>query len=941
MTVGAAILLVLAGLILLFFNRLATGNLILARGDVYLYFYPYWQAAADAFSEGRVPLWNPHLFMGAPFVANSQVGFFYPLNWPLWLLLETPYAVSASIILHLFIAGSGAFLAGRRCLSLSRPAAGLAAVLFALGGYVTSQVEHVNQVQGIAWLPWYFVVLCAWLHGKHSRRQIAKTIAGVAILLSLQILSGHTQTVFISMMAVLIWFAVILKGRHSNYTEAITKKQRVIAGIRDVWSLAWPIVAGVLLALGIAAIQIVPTLELGSHSLRQGGLPVNEVLSFSLQPIVIAQALLPSYDHLIFSEYVTFIPIGALLLAVIGLRGSWRLRQARPFIVLLIVGLLLALGRFNPLYHVLAHLPGFNLFRAPARWSVLYALGIAFLAAMGWQSVSGTEQSIRHEAARRKHSKALSVGVILVLLLVAWAVASVALSEVLPLAPETVVEMPSRITLAAWLIELGLSAALILLMVNGRATGAISWLMLAGLIVALFFSTRVLPYNHPTTPRAFFEQRAPVSRLVADQDCPAPESPCPAVRGRILGLSDIFFDLGDQAELDGVFGQNFGEEERFDYIVASKQKEVLGPNLPLTYGLFSVDGFDGGILPLENYARLLGLILPAGEETFDGRLREQLDTIPDGQWLDLFATEYIITDKVGDQWRQDIFFDMKHPTWVTSDNGPVEVGFVPNYEATDLYMIASGEPGGSTVVTESGERWLLEPRRVESDLWQFRLPQATSLDRIVLHPCPEPGSQEFCYEWLVEALALSDSRDGSFRQIVAGDYRLVYSGDVKIYQRLDPSPRAVLLYDWQFAEDSSNGVSMMNTDEFNPENTGIVIGRGPASPGSGNGHVVLTNYEPEHIMLYTESDQPALLLLKEANYPGWQATVDGMPAEIVETDILFQGIFVPSGIHVVELVFRPVSVQVGRIISLFSLLVLFVLVTYILTIPAIERIRQA
>ena len=95
---------VLAGLALLFFNKMALSNLILARGDTFLYFYPYWHAAADALREGRVPFWNPAIFMGAPLLANSQAGFFYPLNWPFWLLLETPYAASATILLHIFIA---------------------------------------------------------------------------------------------------------------------------------------------------------------------------------------------------------------------------------------------------------------------------------------------------------------------------------------------------------------------------------------------------------------------------------------------------------------------------------------------------------------------------------------------------------------------------------------------------------------------------------------------------------------------------------------------------------------------------------------------------------------------------------------------------------------------------------------------------------------------
>jgi hypothetical protein len=145
-------------LLAIFFNKMAFSNLILARGDTFLYFYPYWEAAAEALQDGRVPLWNPNLFMGAPFLANSQVGFFYPLNWPVWWLLPVPYAVSASILLHLFIAGVGAYLAGRRTLGLGKWGGLVTAVIFALGGYLTAQVEHINQLQGLAWMPWFLWV---------------------------------------------------------------------------------------------------------------------------------------------------------------------------------------------------------------------------------------------------------------------------------------------------------------------------------------------------------------------------------------------------------------------------------------------------------------------------------------------------------------------------------------------------------------------------------------------------------------------------------------------------------------------------------------------------------------------------------------------------------------------------------------------------------------
>ena len=123
---------------------------------MFLYFYPNWNYAADAVRHGHLPLWNPYLFMGVPFLANSQTGVLYPLNLALaWL--PTTRAINLTIILHVWLAGAGAYIFARRSLGLSRLAAWLGAVTFALGGYLGAQVEHVNQLQALAWLPFLFV----------------------------------------------------------------------------------------------------------------------------------------------------------------------------------------------------------------------------------------------------------------------------------------------------------------------------------------------------------------------------------------------------------------------------------------------------------------------------------------------------------------------------------------------------------------------------------------------------------------------------------------------------------------------------------------------------------------------------------------------------------------------------------------------------------------
>src|SRR5512143_2206687 len=192
----ALALLALLALALAFFWKLAFTNLIVARGDIFYYFYPYRDFAAQAVREGRVALWNPYLFMGAPFMANSQVGFFYPFNL-LTSWLDTTRAINWTIVLHVFIAASGVYVFARstRSVRLSIAAALLAAISFGLGGYLGTQIEHVNQLQGLAWIGWLFLAYESAV--SHQQPAIGRLRwVPLALLIALQLLAGHTQTVF-------------------------------------------------------------------------------------------------------------------------------------------------------------------------------------------------------------------------------------------------------------------------------------------------------------------------------------------------------------------------------------------------------------------------------------------------------------------------------------------------------------------------------------------------------------------------------------------------------------------------------------------------------------------------------------------------------------------------------------------------------------------------
>src|SRR5215470_1034671 len=64
---------------------------------------------SDVLHTGRLPFWTPYVFSGFPFLADLQVGAWYPLNWPFFLVGIGPSSISGELLLHTLLAGSGAY----------------------------------------------------------------------------------------------------------------------------------------------------------------------------------------------------------------------------------------------------------------------------------------------------------------------------------------------------------------------------------------------------------------------------------------------------------------------------------------------------------------------------------------------------------------------------------------------------------------------------------------------------------------------------------------------------------------------------------------------------------------------------------------------------------------------------------------------------------------
>ena len=76
----------------------------------------------------------------------------------------------------------------------------------------------------------------------------------------------------------------------------------------------------------------------------------------------------------------------------------------------------------------------------------------------------------------------------------------------------------------------------------------------------------------------------------------------------------------------------------------------------------SLDGYDGGLLPIRRYVALERLFLAEEDIWPDGRLRQQLKQVPQARLLSLLNVKFIITDKMQDVWIDDVFYDLEHST---------------------------------------------------------------------------------------------------------------------------------------------------------------------------------------------------------------------------------------------------------------------------------------
>jgi hypothetical protein len=205
-------------------------------------------------------------------------------------------------------------------------------------------------------------------------------------------------------------------------------------------------------------------------------------------------------------------------------------------------------------------------------------------------------------------------------------------------------------------------------------------------------------------------------------------------------------------------------------------------------------------------------------------------------------------------------------------------------------------PPGLTLLTE-----LL--RDLESSPLHLRLLQMGGVTHVVaLHPAP----------WWDGLTPLAT-------------FRGPFLDPIRVFTVPDTMPRAYVVGEARVVSDPQALVALA-APEFDARRE-ILLATGPPLSGAPEfrGSARVADFRPDRVRLEAATSGPGIVVLLDTYGPGWRATVDGQPAEVLRANVTFRAVRVAAGRHSIEMVYRPPGMIPGLAAGALSLALLLTL----------------
>lgn len=418
--------------------------------DLILQNYPWKRFLTTALARRELPLWDPYIFAGHPFLANGQHAGLYPLTW-IFFLLPISRAFGVFIALQLGLAGISMYIFAR-VIGTNRLGAFLAGMTFQFSGFLVVSVVHPMIVAAASWLPLLLALVDLTVRRARFLRQervmLPWALLG-AIALGVHILAGHAEATY---------FTLLVMGLFSVWRLAHTALTRPRATWRaEVLSPALGLLLMVGLGLALGGIQLIPLYEVVQGSFRQGAVTLSDVLGWAYPKRRIITFLIPNFfgnpTHTTLRDFFTgeitratvnaygnpissfdwgvknyveggaYLGVLPLLLALIAVispktNGKWPMANGQnlkskiqnwlrhPYVPFLTLLSLFSLGCIfgTPVYALVYALPFLNQSHSPFRWIFPLTVAMSALAGLGATRISESRisESANQESTNRQ-----------------------------------------------------------------------------------------------------------------------------------------------------------------------------------------------------------------------------------------------------------------------------------------------------------------------------------------------------------------------------------------------------------------------------------------------------------------------------------------------------------------------------------------------------------
>ena len=909
----------------LFFSPVLFSGKLLAPGDGIVQSLPAYYSLKT--------LWTTLIFGGYPIAADPQNMTWYPLvrllslvgnSWNVFVILA--YVLASSFTFGFVYTLTKSWIAGF-----------ISGLVFGMSGFFMAHLGHTNMIHAAAWLP--AILLC--LEKMKESKFYSFWLGATSLAVAMCFLAGHPQTFVYSLGLCGLYILITGWKVHARFRYYVFSFGAIILGIF------------------LTSIQLLPSVELAKFSVRES-LSFQDFISYSLQPRMLVMILFPyifgSWSGQSFygipyfgpwglAELTGYIGLLPLVLALFGAGLNRKNLQIWFWGVIAFLSLLLALGGYTPLAKLMYHLPGFNLFRVPARHFLELSLSVSILAGYG-------VAAIRQPLDLNKRLW-LYRSTIIVLGLVILCFLSILLFQNELKAVAQVKSGIKNLSVLPWKNP-AVGLPLLIVVINSvmlfcffKISSKIRLILLTVLLVFDLGSSGWFcewKYQGPSSSLLNNDQR------------------------REKYKSELYLTNERMLPVRGVLGS----------------PEEIPPNLSRLWEVPSISGYNP-------------LILTRASKLLDMHGRGEVSNnliFSENESLNLLATRYLFIPqrKINPQndlvknnfcWlREDIDLDLGSMGSNSNVNQTQVDIFVPAYFATKVALVTSLSCSANindhtrvlqALITTADGKTLSFPLMAGQDTsewaWErsdvkpiVKHKRAQVFESFVAHDdnaatfeghryitVLQLGGryqiEKIKFEWIPQlteknvAIALhkisflDDKTNMSFPVSAINSalsdknhWRHVEDfGETAVYENLRAMPRTWLvpqvisLKPEQILKAIQTSF-LPSGGTFNPHQMALVeepLGFQVSQPDPFTKAMVVKEKQTS-IELVTSSVTPSFLVLSDVNYPGWKATIDGQPVHIFQTNYLLRGIVVPAGGHTVRFEFHPKSFYLGAGISILS-----------------------